>query len=322
MRPKETLAAIALLTLVTWSNCPTTSAQLTITDPADQTAQQPVRQASLSTPARVAMSKLDDADRQQLKITVQYLQVDSETRQAIYSSLGPDAIHTATYIPETDQVSTASSNIALANSGKAITSASRVTTSVLEKDSVTDILQAAQTSEASSVSHAPSVILLEGKKAELNDVVQRPFIVSLEATEAGAKPVMQVVDEGTRLGIMAHLTDDSTTEDAIELSCEIVTSRVLDVKSDQVFHVKEEAMTVQVPIHQVTTAATSAILSKGQTLLVDPHVSTSKTYQSETRVPVLGKIPYVGRSFKNVSVGRVEQHLIVLLQPTLDTQNR
>ena len=81
-------------------------------------------------------------------------------------------------------------------------------------------------------------------------------------------------------------------------------------------------MTVQVPIHQVTTAATSAILLKGQTLLVDPHVSTSKTYQSETRVPVLGKIPYVGRSFKNVSVGRVEQHLIVLLQPTLDSKNR
>ncbi|MGI9470676.1 MAG: hypothetical protein ACR2NZ_04020 [Rubripirellula sp.] len=322
MRPHRFLATLTLTTLVACGWCNSATAQLTITNPDDDATPQPVRQVSLSTPADIAMAKLDDADRQQLKVTVQYLQVDAETRQAIYATIGPEAIQTATYIPETDQVRTSSKSVAPANSGKAITSASRVTTSILDVEDVADIVLAAQQSAGSNVSNAPSVILLEGKKAELNDVVQRPFIVNMEATEGGPKPIMQVVDEGTRLGIVANLTEDAPSADSIELSCEIVTSRVLDVESDLVFNVKEEAMTVQVPIHQVTTAATSAVLTEGQTLLVDPHVSTTKSVQSETSVPVLGKIPYVGRSFKNVAVGHVEQHMIVLLLPQIEKQSR
>ena len=322
MRQFGHLLRFALLPFVTLGLALPAIGQLTITNPDDDKAA--VQQVSLSSSAEIAMAKVEHANRKQLRVTVRYLHADAPTRQAIYTSIGPEAINTTTFIPRTDQMSERSTTVSPANSGKEITSASRVTTAVLEDADVTDVLQVTQRSADSNMLQAPTVILLEDKKAELTDLVQRPFMVNLESSEAGPKPIMQVIDEGIRLGILANLTHDASEAavGSIQLSCEIVSSRVLDVKSDLVFNVSETAMTVQVPTHQITTAAASVVLSEGQTLLIDPHVSTRHQVQSETSVPVLSKLPYLGRSFKNVATDTVEQHMIVLLTPTVDRERR
>ena len=59
------------------------------------------------------------------------------------------------------------------------------------------------------------------------------------------------------------------------------------------------------------------MLVSGQTLLIDPHMSSTKNIRNETSVPLLGKIPYLGRSFKNVALSTLDQHMIVLLRPEL-----
>ena len=94
------------------------------------------------------------------------------------------------------------------------------------------------------------------------------------------------------------------------------------MQSDQVFGLKDEPLTVQIPVHQVTAAIASQQLAKGQTLLVDPHVTRTKSVEQKSEVPVLGKIPYVGRSFKHTAVGTVEQHMLMLLQPSIENVNQ
>ncbi len=49
-------------------------------------------------------------------------------------------------------------------------------------------------------------MLLDGKQAEMNDVVQRPFLVDMQQDGSLMKPIVHVIDEGTRLRLLANLT--------------------------------------------------------------------------------------------------------------------
>jgi len=117
------------------------------------------------------------------------------------------------------------------------------------------------------------------------------------------EPILQIVEEGMRLAVVANLTTSVGEQgEHFELGCEIISSRIMDVKTDYVFSLPSERLTVQIPLHQVTTAGVSTILAPGQTWLIDPHVSSTKGLGNETSVPFPGKIPCVGHSFKNVAV--------------------
>jgi hypothetical protein len=214
-------------------------------------------------------------------------------------------------------------------SAQQIHSPSRVTTCVLNESDTDAIMKKAFESVSSDVVRSPSVMLLDGKQAEMNDVVQRPFLVDMQQDGSLMKPIVHVIDEGTRLRLLANLSGpaeesppSSDTDPPIRLSSELLISRILDVKTEQVFGLKDEPFTVQIPVHQVTSAFASQRLSKGQTLLVDPHVTMTKSVHRESKVPMLGRIPYLGRSFKNTSVGTVEQHMLMLLQPSIENVNR
>lgn len=133
------------------------------------------------------------------------------------------------------------------------------------------------------------------------------------------EPILKIVEEGMRLAVVANLTTSvSEQREHFELGCEIISSRIMDVKTDYEFRLPSERLTVQVPLHQVATACVSTILAPGQTWLIDPHVSSTKSIRNETSVPFQGKIPCVGRSFKNVAISTFDQHMIVLLCPELN----
>ena len=106
-----------------------------------------------------------------------------------------------------------------------------------------------------------------------------------------------------------------------QIGCEIVSQRVIETRTDFLFGHGPKPLKVQIPHLQVTTARATAHLAMGQTLLVDPHVTSTRSFRSETSVPFLGKLPYVGRSFKNVAVTTHDQHLVVLLHPESILEN-
>ena len=316
MRIRSTLClACQFFTL---SICGDVAAQITITDPGSKG----VRQVSLSTPQGIVAARRDASSRSQIRVAVQYLMVDKATRAAIFAGLESTAIENSVTVPEAvgpvDLGSIETPNA----SSKQITSPSRVTTSVLNDSDVSLVLKKSVESPASDVSNAPSIMLLDGKEAEMNDVVQHPFVIDVQSDGNAIKPSVHAFDDGIRLRLLAELADASPSTDsppgAIRLTCEILSSRLLEVQSDEIFGVRDEPVAVQTPIHQLTSAIASQQLAEGQTLLVDPHVSKTRTVQSETAVPVIGKIPYVGRSFRNVDVTSVEQHMIVLLRPSIE----
>lgn len=297
--------------------------QLTITNPDETSPPSNVRQVSLSTatPASPLVNTSASAQRtksQQLRIRVQFLEVDQITREAIYAGLGADALRTSTYLPPTKSPGSDSETLAdFHTESDAVTrTTALVTQAVLNTAEVAGILKMTESSNSSIIADAPNLLLLNDSRIELTDMIQRPFVVNHEKQGDEIKPVLQHIDEGTRLGIIAKLGPSAgSSMEQFQIGCEIVSRRVIETRTDFLFGHGTKPLKIQIPQLQVTTARATANLTSGQTLLVDPHVTSTRSFRSETSVPFLGKLPYVGRSFKNVAVTTHDQHLVILLHP-------
>jgi len=325
--------------------------QLTITNPDEESPPGNVRQVSLSTPSpsplapspspsplapsplapsplapslSPSLSPSIPTPSQQLRIRVQFLEVDQTTREAIYAGLGTDGLHTSTNLPPAKPQDSDSKTLNDFPTGSdAVTKTTAlVTQAVLNTAEVAGILKMTESSNNSIIADAPNLLILNDNKIELTDMIQRPFVVNHEKQGDETRPILQHIDEGTRLGIIARIESPTgSLTQQLQIGCEIVSRRVIETRTDFLFGLGTKPLKIQIPHVQVTTARAMADLASGQTLLVDPHVTSTRSFRSETSVPFLGKLPYVGRSFKNVAVTTHDQHLIVLLHPESVSEN-
>jgi hypothetical protein len=316
------LAASSLLfPLLVLAFCGDAFAQLTISEPIP--TKSPIRQVSASSSEGILAARRLASSGSQIRVTVQYLMVDDVTRAEIYEIIGPSIIHHSVHATEISDSPSLQGISSRLGSSQQTRSPSWVTTCVLDDSKTAEIIQKAVQSESSDVSKAPNVSLLDGKEAEMSDIVQRPFVINIQQVGDATKPVMQVLDEGTRLRLLANLAEEPSPQgQTIHLTSEITISQILDVKTNQIFGLEDEPLTMHVPIHQITTATAAEQLLVGQTLLIDPHVSKSKSVRVESGVPMIAKIPYVGRRFRNMSIGSVAQNMMVLLQPSIEKRSR
>ncbi len=195
-------------------------------------------------------------------------------------------------------------------------SSALVTQAILTKAEVAGILKMAEAANHSVVADSPNLMLLNDRKMELTDMVQRPFIVDHQKQGDTIQPIIEHVSEGTHLGIIAKVEKSPDGIPAgFAVGCEFVSQKITQTRSGFLFGLGNEPFEVQIPHLQVTKARATAKIRVNQTLLFDPHVTSTRVIRNETGVPILEKIPYLGRSFRNVDITEQEQHVIVLLQP-------
>jgi len=297
--------------------------QLTITTPEESEHAEQVRQVSLSRPAPPMLSDngasaKHTASTEQIRVRLQFLEVDSTTRAAIYAGLGPGSVFTSTNPPRWDsQESNVESMTNFPNrSISQSRSSALVTQAILTKAEVAGILKMAEAANHSVVADSPNLMLLNDRKMELTDMVQRPFIVNHQKQGDTIQPIIEHLSEGTRLGIIAKVEKSPDGIPAgFAVGCEFVSQKIIQTRSGFLFGLGNEPFEVQIPHLQVTKARATARIRVNQTLLFDPHVTSTRVIRNETGVPILEKIPYLGRSFRNVDITEQEQHVIVLLQP-------
>lgn len=323
--PNQPLAWIAASCFLLSLSAPA-SAQLSITRPKPTS----IQQVSATTPSLAAAR---NSLLPQVRVTVRYLMVDDSTRAEIYDTLDPEQIVTHSNLPELSEVQRHSpqsseteplalSESMIGHSRHRFRAPARVTTSVLAPSTVESIVELASDSPSSVVSDAPAVILIDGKEAEMNDVVQHPMVVDLQRRGDVVHPTVRVFEDGIRLRMLASLGSQPTVGAGILLSCEVSTSEILSVGSHKVYGVQDEPATVQVPIHQVTSATASTRIAYGHTLMIDPHYTKAGQVRQQRGVPMLSKLPYLNRTFKNVDVATVDQSMIILLQPSIEDATR
>ena len=211
-------------------------------------------------------------------------------------------------------------------------------------------LQAAQGDARTNVMQAPKVTLFDGQLASITDQVQRPFVTSITPVvgdfAVAQQPVIVVLNEGTQLNVQGVVSDDKRF---VRLTLVPFFSQIGDVDTftfegerrsrrssrnredttgdgeDDIEEDEEEeevisGTTVQLPTFAITTISTTVSVPDGGTILLGGIKRLSEG-RSERGVPMLSKIPYLSRLFRNVSVGRESSSLMMMVTPRIIIQD-
>ena len=274
--------------------------------------------------SRVLQKASFEAPSGQVKFEVQILSVDSATRDKIYESLGSENVQTqitkiddVTETASTDRVDTGTANTDTPSeklsSRHTLTTGSLVSSAVMTEEQVRALYALVNQSETARVIARPQVISGNGKSAALQQQVQRPFLSNLKTVKQGdvegVQSEIQVLSEGTDITVQADIVGD-----ALNVRTKIQQMRVADVQLHRVYGIGEGASMVQVPSHQVREATAVATLLPKQSLLLDPYFQSKERPKSVSGTPILTKIPYLQKSFKQTEPAEVTMNTIVLLR--------
>ncbi len=207
------------------------------------------------------------------------------------------------------------------------------------------ILRAAQGDNRSNILQAPKVTLFNGQSANVNDQTTRPFVTSVIPVvgdfAAAYQPVIVVLNEGTALNVQAVVSADRRfvrltlvpffsqigDVDTFTFDGRVTTDSgtVVQDPSDPDNNVTQgqsrtvEGTTVQLPTFAFTSVTTTVSVPDGGTVLLG-GVKRLREGRNERGIPILSKLPWVSRLFKNVGIGRDAQSLMMMVTPRIIIQ--
>lgn len=209
------------------------------------------------------------------------------------------------------------------------------------------LIEAAQGDRRTNVLNAPKVTLFNGQQAFVADATQRPFVVGVIPVvgefAAAQQPVIVVLNEGTMMTIQAVVSDDRryvrmtivpfftqigdvdtfTFEGS---SSSTNSSSSTDDDDDGKNESKQNSdseqrsgVTVQLPSFSFVSVVTTVSVPDGGTVLLGGIKRLSEG-RNEFGVPLLSKVPYINRLFRNVSIGRETDSLMMMVTPRIIIQ--
>lgn len=205
-------------------------------------------------------------------------------------------------------------------------------------------MEAAQSTERSNVLQAPKVTLFNGQQALVQDVTDTPFVVSVIPVvgdfAAALQPVIVVLSEGSFMTVQAVADNSrryvrltvvpffSQIGDVTEFTFTGSTSTSKDTSGSGKEDDKEtttstsgstSGTTVQLPEYSYVTVTTTVSVPDGGTILLGGIKRLSEG-RNEKGVPILNKIPFINRLFKNTGIGRETTSLMMMVTPRIIIQ--
>ena len=207
------------------------------------------------------------------------------------------------------------------------------------------VIEASQGDRRTNVLQAPKVTLFNGQQANVFDVTQTPFVISVipvvGAFAAAQQPVIIVLNEGTALTVQAVVSNDRrfvrltlvpffSTITAVNTFTFAGSSTTTSGNSstgpvdnttarNNSTTTSSEGTTVQLPSFSFVSVNTTVSVPDGGTVLLG-GVKRLSEGRNEFGVPLLGKIPYLSRLFRNVGIGRETQSLMMMVTPRIIIQ--
>jgi type II secretory pathway component GspD/PulD (secretin) len=241
------------------------------------------------------------------------LLVDCETRNAIYHSVGEPGFTTRTTTrppqPPTDLAATFEPMESYLTVRSPTTSAM-----VVIDGSVSDrVIATVRAAGQSKVKQSPTLVLTAAKVAEINDIMERPFATGFDPQHSQVK--VENFEAGMRIRMLA-----SPGDGFIRFVAEIISSRITSVGKAELPQYSAEPIVVQTPIQATQSVVVNANLPTGHSLLIDPHVTQTDSFEQEIAAPMFGKLPYVGKNFRDTETVQVDRHVLVLITPESSRQ--
>ena len=203
-------------------------------------------------------------------------------------------------------------------------------------------LQAVQGNSRTNVLNAPKVTMFDGQTASINDTAQRPFVVSFDPVvgdfAVAQRPVIVVLNEGTQMNVQSVVSQDKRF---VRLTLVPQFTRIESADRQFTFQGKRstatgtsilnpngnqnstnsnsdiiEGTTVQQPTLGTTSVQTSVSVPDGGTILLG-GIKRLREGRTERGTPILSKIPYLNRLFKNNAIGRETNTLMMTVTPRI-----
>lgn len=168
----------------------------------------------------------------------------------------------------------------------------------------------------------PKISLLNGQAAMMTvgtNIKYLSKVTSTTSTGAGTNTITYTTETGDILnglgmGVMANISSD----DEVVLHLTPVTSQLVKDPIDYVTIGSAQSGFAEVGLPRVflRELTTMARVKDGQILVVGGLIDESKT-KNETKVPILGDIPYLGKVFKNTQNTIYKRELVILIRPKI-----
>jgi len=208
------------------------------------------------------------------------------------------------------------------------------------------VMNAAQGDLRTNVMQAPKVTLFNGQQASVTDTTDVPFVTSVTPVvgdfAAAQQPVITVLSEGTQLSVQAVVSPDRRF---VRLTLVPLFSRIGEVqeftfegstttRDDSTVADPDAAdggtttdnneavtsgTTIQQPQFSTVSVNTTVSVPDGGTVLLGGIKRLSEE-RRERGVPVMSKLPYINRLFKNVGIGRETSSLMMMVTPRIIIQ--
>ncbi|MEM9353583.1 MAG: hypothetical protein AAGA92_11270 [Planctomycetota bacterium] len=209
------------------------------------------------------------------------------------------------------------------------------------------LIEASQGDSRMNMLNAPKVTLLNGQQGIVVDSSFVPFVISVIPVvgefAAAQQPVIVVLSEGTMMTVQAVVSDDrryvrltlvpffsqignvdtftfegSTTSSSSSGSTD-EDDDGNDESSDGATETITSGTTVQLPTFEVISVSTTVSVPDGGTVLLG-GIKRLDEARTEFGVPILSKVPYIDRLFRNVGIGRSTDSLMMMVTPRIIIQ--
>ncbi len=214
-------------------------------------------------------------------------------------------------------------------------------------------VQAAQGDSRSNILSAPKITLFNGLIGTVVSQTQQPFVISLtpvvSAFSVGFQPQIAVIPDGVQLTVQAVVSADRRY---VRLSVLPLFTEIIDVftfstsggvasgggggfvgggnqgvgnqggqggNQNTQGSANAATVTFQQPVVNVTSVTTVVSVPDGGTVLLGGLKQLSES-RNMAGVPILNKLPYISRLFKNSGVGRDTSSIMLLVTPRIIIQ--
>ncbi len=203
---------------------------------------------------------------------------------------------------------------------------------VLDDLQVNFILKATQAHKDSKNLNAPKVTVLSGERAGIRVETEFSYVADFQfedITSAGdnqptrviADPEISVIRDGVILNVTPTITADKKyVLLRIETSYTQTRFETYDIPATGTTATDDRVFTIQLPISQIADVRTRVTVPDGGTLLIGGQKLTGEI-NTEQGIPVLSKIPFLGRLFENRSKIKDNNILLILVKPTIILQD-
>lgn len=189
---------------------------------------------------------------------------------------------------------------------------------ILSDIEISLFIQAAQADQNATILSAPKVTLFNGQHSLVVTQSESTLVTDLQEPFAGAvggfDSQIQMVQSGPMLRVLPIISADRRF---IRLSMAPI--QAITVMPGQTFNVNGVNNSIVFPVFRVASVQTTVSVPDGGTILLG-GIRRASDGGYERGVPVLNKLPYINRLFKNTALVRETQSLMLMVTPRIIIQ--